>query len=674
MKRIELHRISTDNKEDRPFWQPWGLGKWLLRGLLFLILLLLFILLFCLHRSPERRIIIDDFRDSVYVTPEGDTLSGKNPRLFNPDNVRGRQESETGVPVGWPRNIREGNADPGLPAPDDNHTPTTGPDDIITDPRDGRQVDGRHLLVILDSDAGDETFNKFSHDLSSCYTENVCRIVFYNTLTKIIIIEVAPSARESVKADLPSRIPDLDFYVCDVEVLTQTSVTPDDPVFRYPEMSWFYSAVQAQEAWEITKGNRNVKVAVVDSYFELSHPDLQGVNVTAPVSIEKGTADVYPPIWTDQVSFVHGTHVAGTIFASMNNAEGISGIAPECSFIPVSLGNALNTAGLVEGILYAVYQGASVINASIGNAVSDEVARRLTINDQLEIAQTTDLPQEYLWEYVFKICRERNATVVWASGNYDLLSAMDNSKRDSTTVKVDAIDHKLRKAGFSNYGNLPEYGFSNSTISAPGCQIMSTIPYGDYLPFDGTSMAAPIVTGAVALMKSLCPTLTNREVIEILKSSARPLNDDSIGDLLQIRNALDMIQGEFMQFDEIIADPRAIIGKWESTALLGVTLNGELTGERVKIVMDFSSEDSGTIEIVYAFGERSGVVCSAPVYVEYSGDMITITETQQPVSEHGDTFFKSVYKCTPDEDGLLKVECHQENVSHVTEFYLRGID
>ena len=740
MRRIVLYRTSLRDGERMPFWQPWGLGKWLFRGIIFLLILLLFILLFCLPRRDRFKTVIGDSPDSTFVTPDGDTLVGKNPCLFNPDiprgvpgsgggtpvdgsegsqgggadsgypnpdnnrgvpgsgggtpvdgsegsqgggadsgypnpdNNRGVPGSGGGTPVDWPRNIRGGNPDPGLPVPDDNRIPPTDPDDIITDPRDGRQVDGRHLLVVLDSDAGDVTFNKFSHDMSACYTEDICRIVSYNTLTKLIILEVEPSMRELIKSELPSRIPELDFYVCDIEVLTQAAIVPDDPVFAYPDMSWFYSAVQAQEAWEITKGDRNVKVAVVDSYFELNHPDLSAANVVSPISIENGTAEVYPPSGIDQVSLVHGTHIAGTIFATMNNAEGISGIAPECSFIPVSLGRVMNTASLVEGILYAVYQGASVINASIGIAVSDNVARRLSKNDQVEIARTKDLPQEYLWEYVFKICRERNVTVVWASGNSDLLSAMDNSKRDSTTVKVDAIDRKLRKTEFSNYGNLPEYGFSNSTISAPGCQIMSTVPYGDYLPLDGTSMAAPIVTGAVALMKSLCPTLTNDEVIDILRSSSKPLHDDSIGDLLQIRSALDMIQGEFMQFDEIISDPQSIIGKWESTVLLGVTLNGEVTGEKVKIIMTFTSENEGIVEIVYAFGDRSGVVCSAPCAVSFADDGITITETEKPVSGQGDSFFKSVYRCSPDEAGLLKVKGYQENRTEVIDFYLRRID
>ena len=707
MRRIEIYRTALRDGGRMPFWQPWGLSKWLFRAILFLLFLLLFILLFCLPRRERLNPVIGDFPDSTIVTPDGDTLVGKNPRLFNPDIPRGVPDPGMGTPVGspgdnpgggadsgyppygnpetipgngggtpvdWPRNIRGGNPDPGLPAPGDNRIPPTDPGDVITDPRDGRQVDGRHLLVILDSDAGDVTFNKFSHDMSSSYTEDICRIVSYNTLTKLIILEVESSMREQIKNELPSRIPELDFYVCDIEVLTQASVIPDDPVFAYPDMSWFYSAVQAQEAWEITKGDRNIKVAVVDSYFELTHPDLSGVNVVSPISIENGTTYVYPPMGIDQGSFVHGTHVAGTIFATMNNAEGISGIAPECSFIPVSLGSVMNTASLVEGILYAVYQGAAVINASIGIAVSDNVARRLSKNDQVEIARTADLPQEYLWEYVFKICRERNVTVVWASGNSDLLSAMDNSKRDSTTVKVDALDRKLRKAEFSNYGNLPEHGFSNSTISAPGCQIMSTVPYGDYIPLDGTSMAAPIVTGAVALMKSLCPTLSNNEVIDILKSSAKPLNDDSIGDLLQIRTALDIILGDFMQFDDIIADPQSIIGKWESTALLGVTLNGEVTGEKVKIIITFTSANDGIVEIVYAFGDRSGVVCSAPCSVSYSDDGITITETEKPVSGLGDSFFKSVYRCSPDADGLLKVNGYQENQVDVIDFYLRRIN
>ena len=679
---------SVDNirkKTGVPFWNPDRFWKWLLKTLLFLFLLLLFILLFTIPQCNRRRNRIGD--DQMVVTPEGDTLVGKTPILFDPANPRPRTPDDNaggntggtpggnpgaGRPVDWPEQIGDGRH-PALPPRSDNNVPPTDPGEIITDPDSGVGIDGSHLLVVLDSDAGDATFNRFAEELSGLYQTSECSIDYYNTLTKLLVLNTLPSLRETIKQELPQKITDIDFYVCDIEVIAADAVRPSDPAFNYPMLSWHFEPVQAYEAWEITKGSRNIKVAVVDSYFDLNHYDLRGVNVIDPISLENGTTDVSPAAASDEGSFVHGTHVAGIIFAQMDNAEGSCGIAPDCSFIPVSLGSSMNTVSLVEGILYAVYKGADVINASIGLAISDRIASRLSLPEQALIAQTEDLAQEYLWDYIYKLCDERNVTIVWAAGNSNILSAIDNTKRGDHTVRVDALDQNLRKADFSNFGNLPDYGFQNSTISAPGCSIVSCIPYSDYYPLDGTSMAAPIVTGAVALMKCVCPTLPNTEVIEILKSTARPVEDASIGNLLQIRSAIDKIREEFLRFDDVMQDHSRLLGRWESTELLYITVGGEPTGEKAAIIIDFETESSGRLEIEYRLGERTGEICNTNLSVAFSSDRIVINESSRPRSSRGSVFQKAVMTCFPDEQGLLNVKYASESSDEI-EFYLRKLE
>lgn len=667
------------------FWNPDGFWKWFLKTLLFLLLLLLFILVFTIPQCNRRRNRIGE--DQIVVTPDGDTLVGKTPILFDPANPRPRTPGDNadgglgsnpgggpgaGRPVEWPEQIEDGRH-PALPPDTDNNIPPTNPGDIITDPDSGVEIDGSHLLVVLDSDAGDETFNRFAEELSVLYSSSECSIDYYNTLTKLLILQTTPSLREAIKQELPQKITDIDFYVCDIEVITEGAARPSDPAFSYPMLSWHFEPVQAYEAWEITKGSRNVKVAVVDSYFDLDHYDLRGVNIIDPLSLENGTADVSPAAASDEGSFVHGTHVAGLIFAQMDNAEGSCGIAPGCSFIPVSLGTRMTTASLVEGILYAVYRGADVINASVGIAISDRIARRLTLPEQAVIAQTQDIAQEYLWDYIYKLCDERNVTIVWAAGNSNILSAIDNSKRGKHTVIVDALDQNLRKADFSNFGNLPDYGFQNSTVSAPGCSILSCIPYSDYYPLDGTSMAAPIVTGAVALMKSVCPTLKNTEVIEILKSTARPVEDASIGNILQIRSAIDKIREDFLRFDDVMQDHSLLLGRWESTELLYISVNGEPTGEKAAIIIEFSSERSGSLDIEFRVGERTGEICSTNLSVAFSTDRIIINEGNRPMSREGSVFQKASLTCRSDEQGLLNVKYVSEDSSEI-EFYLRKLE
>lgn len=680
MKKYNFDRTLTGQNPKPKFWMSGSFGKWLGKLILFLLMLVAFILLFAIPRCSPGRILppIAIGEDTTVVTDRGDTLVGKHPELFDPSNPRDNNNgnnpdrSRNAAPVDWPKQIGDGR-NPALPPKNDNRIPPTDPGNVYPDPNSGRQLDGAHLLVVLNSDSGDETFNKFAQELSTLYDQATCGIDYYNTLTKLVILTVDPAQRESIKSNLPGQIQDIDFYVCDIEVFASNSVRPSDPAFNYPAYSWQYEPIQAYEAWDITMGSRNVNVAVVDSYFDLDHIDLCGVNVIAPMSIENGTTDVYPKSGVDEGSFVHGTHVAGLVLAQMNNREGSCGIAPNCSFIPVSLGSSINTASLVEGILYAVYQGADVINASIGIALNPDVANSLSLPEQAEIARTEDIPQEMLWDYIFKLCDERNVTIVWAAGNSNILSAIDNSKRGENTVRVDAVDENLCKARFSNFGNVPEYGFDNSTVSAPGCSILSTIPYSDYYPLDGTSMAAPIVTGAVALMKSICPTISNADVIRILKTTAKPLNDTSIGGLLQIRSALDEIVDEFLRYEDVMNNHSLLIGKWESTENLTVSgSDGEPTGEKIVAVFEFTSENAGRIDMEYRIGRRTGEVCSSALSVRYYSDRIVISEATAPVSEQGSTFMEATMTCTPDESGLLKVLYKQSDNSKV-EFYLRKI-
>lgn len=674
----------------KPFWLPWGIGRWSGKSFLYLLLLLLFILLFTLPRCSgdrhgRREPVLPP--DTTVVTPRGDTLRGKMPKLFDPENPReGRQPrsgrnpgEQPGNRADWPVNVPEEGRNPALPDPDDNRIPPANPRDVRTDPRTGRGVDEAHLLVVLNSDAGDETFNRFASELSTLYEPEVCSIVYYNTQTKLLILEVQPSRREAIKNALPSQISDIDFYVCDIEVISGNARYPDDPAFHYPQLAWHYDPVQAPEAWEITKGRSDVVVAVVDSYFQLDHPDLRNAHIVSPVSIENGTDNVYPSSEADTGSMIHGTHVAGIIFGTMGNREGACGIAPGCTFMPVSLGQTLTTASMIEGILYSVYKGASVVNVSMGLQVDERIASRLSVEEQVAFARRANLEQEHLWNYVFKLCRERNVTIVWSAGNSNLLSLMDDSKRDSTTVKVEALDRNLRKAGFSNFGTVSEFGVKGSTISAPGTEILSTIPFGDYYPLDGTSMAAPIVSGAVALMKSVNPTLTNEEIIRILKETAKPVPDDNIGDLLQIRAALDKVREDFMRFDDVMRDHDLLLGKWMTTQQMRIVTiqpDGSIvpTGEMSYSYFTFNTTSSGVHEIEIVSGERTGSVWKADVRVTFGQNRIDLRDLFAPVTSDGTTMTRNSYQCQPDSTGLLFV--HRLSTAYFNEinFYLRRVE
>lgn len=680
---MKIFRISTYSGNGGQAGPSIGRSGFLLRFLLALCLMVAFILLFCLRGCSDRgRNPLGPERE--IVTQDGDTLRGQNPQLMNPSERRdadrtgrtgGGYRPDDDRKVGWPVGLEEGERNPALPPRDSNRMSPVRPEDRTSDPETGKDIDGAHLFVILDSDSGDETFNFFATKLSSVYAADVCSIEYYNTLSKTLLLRVAPADRETVKRELPSKIPELSFYVVYVEMLT-LEYHPNDPAFSYEECSWQFEAVQAFDAWDITRGDPNVTVAVIDSYFDLFHPDLDDVRVVCPYSVERGTNNVLPKpelINQDVGSYLHGTHVAGIVFAEMNNIEGSSGMAPGCSFMPVSLGRILTDYALIEGILYAIYKGAAVINLSIGSSYNPDFVRRATLRDQVEIAANFGKEKEHLWDYVFHLCEERNVTIVWASGNQNVLSAMDASKRNAGTVRVDAVDRTLHKADYSNWGILTDYGIDNSTVSAPGSGIVSTIPGGDYLPLDGTSMAAPIVTGAVALMKSVSRNLTNSEIIEILRETSKSTGDRNISGLVQIHDALLKVKDDFLRFDDVMSNHENLVGKWEATSAFLVTKNDEETGETAKLEMTFTSASNGTVDLTYISGDRLGCVCSAPLRVSWGTDDFTIQDTDYPSDGGENKFSRSVYHCSPDGNGLLRVSCRQGDGSTSVDFYLRKI-
>lgn len=519
---------KRDRKGDRqPFWMPWGAGGFLGRLILFLMLLFALLLLLSLFRSCKHEDASTKQNEDVVEVPDDILHPNDSVRIIT-------------VPVdttsNLPHNIEH--PSPNLPAPDRNILPPVNDDDIITDD-DQRQIVDNLLNVILDDpNANDETFNRWADEFKQLYPGNDYSIVYYDRLTKMLKIKVPASQRENIMRNLPQQITDISFKIFPDAVMQHSAAKPNDPIFRYAQLSWYFSPIQAYEAWEITKGSPQITIAIVDSYFDLQHDDLNSNRIVKPYSIARRTGNVAPAEDSDQVSFMHGSMVASQALGTMNNHRGTTGIAPLCKFMPVSLGHRFTTMTILQGLLYAIYQGANVVNVSAGCMFGNGV-HGLSDEEQIAISQQMGLEEQDVWEYVARLANDRNVTIVWAAGNEDIFAALDPSKRGDATIKVSAVDQRLKKADFSNYGNFPEKHIEESTVSAPGVNIFGAMPYNSYNIGPGTSFAAPIVTGTVALMKSLKPDITTRQIIDILKSTGKPVQgDNSIGNLIQIKDAL----------------------------------------------------------------------------------------------------------------------------------------
>jgi subtilisin family serine protease len=271
--------------------------------------------------------------------------------------------------------------------------------------------------------------------------------------------------------------------------------------------------IDAPEAWEYSKGSKDVVVAVIDSGVDYNHPDLAPNIWTNPG--ESGGGKETNGADDDGNGFVddfrgwdfgnndndpmdphsHGTHVAGTIGAVGDNGLGITGVAWSANLMPVKIGDeqgGLSAASVIEGLGYAVRAGAKVVNGSFGGGNRTQAE-----------------------EDAIKAAKDKTLFVVAAGNdrqNNDREPFFPCNFKSPNLVCVAATDQKDELAIFSNYGE------QNVDIAAPGMNIYSTIPGGGYGFKNGTSMAAPHVAGAAALLFSFQKDATPSKVREAIVS------------------------------------------------------------------------------------------------------------------------------------------------------------
>lgn len=262
---------------------------------------------------------------------------------------------------------------------------------------------------------------------------------------------------------------------------------------------WGNFATRSNLANSISKGG-SIIVAVLDTGVDGDHPDLKG-------RVLPGYSTLDGKVYTDFKNFDthgHGTHIAG-IIAGNDNLAGITGVAPEAIILPVKVlaerGGSDKT--VADGINYAIEKGAKVINLSLGGEHNlFEKSDNITCQ-------------------AIERANENNIIVVVSAGNSGIGDNPVNIPASCKgAISVAAIDHNLTKGYFSSYD-------SSVFISAPGVDVLSSLPTNNSFPYaewSGTSMAAPFVSGAVALLLSKEPGLTYSEVISRLQSSTIDLS------------------------------------------------------------------------------------------------------------------------------------------------------
>ena len=404
---------------------------------------------------------------------------------------------------------------PGIRVPIDSN-------DVVSDEEGiGKVVKDRVNVLIRNKGKSVEAFAEAFKDK---YPDKAYQIIYYDTIfTQVLQIKVPETELNDIIQRLPTQFNEFDLLAWNERMFINRR-KPSDPFFSNPDQSWYFDPIKAGGAWDLSYGDNTVKIAVIDDGFDLSHPELSGKTVLEWNAITR-ERKVNPS--------KHGTHVTGTALAARDNRQGLSGIAPDCSLIALQVGTSngqLSSSAIVDAFLVALQQKADVVNMSLG-MYFDERIQNLSESDQKRLILNSFPQEEKFWNELMEMAESNGVSVVLAAGNQSILAGIDPIQRSPLAIKVSAVTPRLRRAPFSNYGK------TYSTLSAPGVNIYSSVPGGDFELMNGTSMAAPIVSGAVALLKSRDKTLTPAEIRSHLIHTALPLVDD-IGPLVQLSTAL----------------------------------------------------------------------------------------------------------------------------------------
>ena len=405
---------------------------------------------------------------------------------------------------------------------------------IVSDPDSIKKIVGDRLNIILKGERKDVV--EFSKKFKEVYKEDEFKIIYYDTATSRLQIQIPTEKREQLIKEIPQKLDEFDMLIWHESIFERNTI-PNDPAFSDNSKSWYFDAIEIEQAWKKSYGSKQVTVAIIDDGFDIQHKEFAG-KIVKPWNVVNRDKNVLT-----NKSSKHGSHVAGTAVGNRNNGLGLAGIAPDCKLMPILVADAngiMTTTAIVDAVLYAINQGADIINLSLGMQIDPRVAT-YPIGVQKDIIKNSYLAEQYFWEDILSIAEEENVLVVMAGGNDNVLIGLDPMQRSPYAVKVSAVGHNLSKAVFSNYGE-------NSTLSAPGVGIYSSIPNNQFMYMDGTSMAAPIITGAAALIKSINPDLKVNEIRNLMINTGRPLSPN-IGPLLQLGTALKNIDDETVTSD-----------------------------------------------------------------------------------------------------------------------------
>jgi subtilisin family serine protease len=389
----------------------------------------------------------------------------------------------------------------------------------------GRMVDTvpHEWIVQFDVDQGIRNANQAAIFLST-QSDKVEVVGGLGSAGQVLVRTPHLSSDSAIQ--LLAQLPDVEFF--EPNMLSEAQRIPNDS--RFPELRGLRNSldqdIDADQAWDITTGKKNVVIGVIDSGVDYRHPDLAANIWTNPGEIAGDRIDNDGNGFVDDIhgfDFVnwdsdpmdrhgHGTHVAGTIAAVGNNGRGVTGVAWNASIMAIQI---LNENGF----------GTSYSN--IVSAINYVTMMRVDYGVNVRVTNNSWGGGGYSQALRDAIVRSGEADILFvaaagnSNNNNDALPFFPAGYDAPNIISVAALTSSGQYATFSSYGA------TSVDIAAPGVNVLSTLPGNRYGYNDGTSMAAPHVSGTIALVVSVNPELGSAALKQIVLCSAEPLADRS---------------------------------------------------------------------------------------------------------------------------------------------------
>jgi serine protease len=411
-------------------------------------------------------------------------------------------------------------------------------------------------------------------------------------------------------------------------VIPELLYQPNDPL---KTNQYYLSKIQAYQAWDICKGDTNYVIGIVDTGYDFTHLDLVGsvkYNYNDPIdgidNDNDGYIDNYMGwnmgVWNNNPQWGnvgHGVHVSGIAGATPDNGYGIAGVGFHSKLLPVRVDDVNGVLTKTwEGLIYAADHGANVINCSWGSTFSNGQFGQDIIN---------------------YATYNKGALVVAAAGNSnnERMFYPASFKNVLCVAATKSNDHKWENSSY----------YWRVDISAPGHDIYSTWPNGQFISSGGTSMAAPIVSGAAALIWSHYPQMLPQQISHIIKNStdniynignnAQFMHKLGTGRINMYRALTDTIRPGISNEEVIVTDNNDQIFIMNDTLYIsGKFRNFLAPTEQLTITLQCSSPFVELIDTVFS----PGVLQTLEMIENHSNPFIVRIKENVPVG-HQLTFF-----------------------------------